>query len=214
MEQVVQNQLLEVVKQVEEHVDEQLQKLEKLDIDDLEKLREKRLDEMKAAAKKKQEWLSMGHGEYSELTDEKEFFEVSKKSSSIVCHFYKDGTPRCKIVDHHLAILAPKHPEARFCKVNVERCPFLTQRLSIRVIPTIALIVNQKTKDYIVGFTDLGNRDDFKTDILEWRIAQAGGIQYAGDLATPPDQEKKSSLLLQKSIRGTQYSDSDSDLED
>lgn len=70
--------------------------------------------------------LLKGHGEYAELYDEKEFFEVSKKSENIACLFYKDDSPRSKIVDHHFKILAKKHIEARFCKLNVERCPFLT----------------------------------------------------------------------------------------
>lgn len=107
--------------------------------------------------------MLQGHGEFSELVDEKEFFEVSKKSSNIVCHFYRDGAERCKIVDKHLKILAAKHLEAKFCKVNAEKCPFLTQRLRIKVIPSIALIKDSKTRDYIVGFTDLGNCDDFST---------------------------------------------------
>jgi len=70
--------------------------------------------------------LLQGHGEYSELYDEKEFFEISKKSENIVCLFYKDDSQRCKIVDRHFKILAKRHIEARFCKLNVERCPFLT----------------------------------------------------------------------------------------
>lgn len=107
--------------------------------------------------------MLQGHGDYSELVDEKEFFEVSKKSTNIVCHFYRDGAERCKIVDKHLKILAAKHLEAKFCKVNAEKCPFLTQRLRIKVIPSIALIKDSKTRDYIVGFTDLGNCDDFST---------------------------------------------------
>lgn len=123
-------------------------------------------------------WFCQGHGEYQELADEKEFFEVSKKSANIVCHFYRDSTPRCRIVDMHLKILAGRHLEAKFCKVNAEKCPFLTQRLRIKVIPSIALIKDSKTKDYIVGFTDLGNCDDFSTEMLEWRIAQSGAIEY------------------------------------
>lgn len=119
-----------------------------------------------------------GHGVYTELADEKEFFEVSKKSPNIVCHFYRNAAERCKIVDMHLKILAKKHIEARFCKVNAEKSPFLTQRLRIKIIPTIACIKDSKTKDYIVGFTDLGNRDDFSTEMLEWRIAQSTAIKY------------------------------------
>jgi len=41
---------------------------------------------------------------------------------------------RCKIVDKHLALLAPKHMETKFCKINAEKCPFLTDRLKIRYV--------------------------------------------------------------------------------
>ena len=36
-------------------------------------------------------------------------------------------------MDKHLAILAPKHVETKFCKINAEKCPFLTDRLKIRL---------------------------------------------------------------------------------
>jgi hypothetical protein len=45
---------------------------------------------------------------------------------------YNVANFRCKIVDKHLAILAPKHVETKFCKINAEKCPFLTDRLKIR----------------------------------------------------------------------------------
>lgn len=145
------------------------------------------------------------------MVDEKEFFEVSKKSDNIVCHFYRDVAERCKIVDKHLRILASKHMEAKFCKVNAEKCPFLTQRLRIKVIPSIALICDSKTKDYIVGFTDLGNCDDFSTDMMEWRIAQSGAIEYNGDLLTPPDNRKRQTFENKnKTIKSSRAYDSDS----
>ena len=64
-----------------------------------------------------------------ELYDEKEFFETSKKSENVVCHFYRDSFERCKIVDKHLAQLARKHIETKFCKINAEKAPFLTGEL-------------------------------------------------------------------------------------
>lgn len=190
MEQIIENTLMTAAAQIEKQLDTQIERLENMDEDELRNIRQQRLKEMKELSKKKQEWLSNGHGVYTELTDEKEFFEVSKKSPNIVCHFYKDSTERCKIVDMHLKLLAPKHIETRFCKVNAEKSPFLTQRLRIKVIPTIALIKDGKTKDYIIGFTDLGNRDDFSTEMMEWRIAQSGAIDYKGDLLSPPDQKR------------------------
>jgi len=216
MDQILHQTLVTAASQLEQQLDSQISQLDNLDTDDLQALRNQRLNELKALNKKKQDWINCGHGQYSELCDEKEFFEMSKKSPNIVVHFYRDSTERCKVVDKHLQILSKKHIEAKFCKVNAEKSPFLTQRLRIKVIPTIALIKDNKTKDYIVGFDDLGGRDDFSTEMMEWRIAQSGAIDYNGDLLTPPDQAKKQKNLLQqqkKTIRGREY-DSDSDFDD
>ncbi|XP_013779565.1 thioredoxin domain-containing protein 9-like [Limulus polyphemus] len=183
----VETKLLEATKIVEEQIDAEIEKLEKLDIDELESLRKQRLDALKKQETKKREWLEKGHGEYSELPEEKEFFEVCKKSENVVCHFYRESTFRCKIVDKHLAALARKHIETKFCKIDVEKSPFLTDRLRIRVLPTIVLCKNAITKDFIVGFDDLGGHDEFSTEMLEWRIARAEVIIYNGDLTTPPN---------------------------
>ena len=48
----------------------------------------------------------------------------------------------------------------------VSNLPFIFQ-----VIPTIIMIKDAQTRGYVVGFTDLGNTDDFTTEMLEWRIA-------------------------------------------
>ena len=53
---------------------------------------------------------------------------------------------RCKILDKHLSLIAQQHLETRFIKLDVEKAPFLTQRLGIRVIPTMGLIKDGKTK--------------------------------------------------------------------
>ncbi|XP_055847724.1 thioredoxin domain-containing protein 9 [Episyrphus balteatus] len=215
MAHILENQLINAAQHIEQQLDQQLDRLESLGTDDLQMIREQRIKEMKELNKKKQEWLANGHGVYTELADEKEFFEVSKKSPNIVCHFYRDSTERCRIVDMHLKILAAKHVEAKFCKVNAEKSPFLTQRLRIKIIPTIALVKDSKTKDFIVGFTDLGNCDDFSTDMLEWRIAQSGAIDYKGDLINPPDAKKSSKSYInrpKKAIRGG-YDSDDSDID-
>ena len=172
---------------------------------------------MKQAAHQRQEWLSQGHGSYQEISGESDFFEECKKSDRIVCHFYRDSTFRCQIVDKHLHLLAPKHLETRFLKLSVERSPFLCQRLSIRILPTIACVINNVTKDYIKGFDDLGGVDDFSTEMLEWRLGCAGVINYSGNLLEPPDKKReggrqKNPNRLQKTIRGGNVSsDSDDD---
>ncbi|XP_076243399.1 phosducin-like protein 3 [Calliopsis andreniformis] len=212
MEAVLQQKVIEATQCVEKQLDAELEKLDNLDISDFEKLREARLKKLKLLQQKQQNWLSLGHGEYTELPYEKDFFEMSKKSENIVCLFYKDDSPRSKIMDHHLKILAKKHIEAKFCKLNVERCPFLTERLRIKIIPTVALILNGKTKDYIVGFTDLGNCDDFSTETLEYRISLSGVIKFEESFSV--ENSKKpwlSQVSKPKTIRGRNSSNSDSD---
>lgn len=215
MEVALQQKVIEATQCIERQLDTELEKLDNLDINDFEKLRENRLKKLKLLQQQKQNWLSLGHGEYSELAYEKEFFEISKKSENIVCLFYKDDSPRCKIIDHHLKILAKKHIEAKFCKLNVERCPFLTERLRIKIVPTVALIVNGKTKDYIVGFTKLGNRDDFTTEMLEYSISLSGAIKFEDNFSVENSTKPwLSHVPKSKTIKGQNSSYSDESDED
>ncbi|XP_057709459.1 thioredoxin domain-containing protein 9 isoform X1 [Corythoichthys intestinalis] len=209
--------LLESAKQVEEQVDAELAKLNEMDDDDFEKMRERRLEALKKAQKQKQEWLSKGHGEYRELPSEKDFFSEVKESKKVVCHFYRNSTFRCKIMDKHLALLAKKHVETKFIKLNAEQAPFLAERLRIKVIPTLALLIDGKSKDYVVGFRDLGNTDEFSTEMLEWRLGCADVINYSGNLMEPPTSTQKPhsrfTKIEKKTIRGRGY-DTDSDDDD
>jgi len=168
--------------------------------------------------------LANGHGKYDEIPDERSFFAECKNAKNLIVHFYREATFRCKIVDKHLCILAAKHLEAKFLKIDAEKSPFLTQKLKIRVLPTICLLRDGKVVDFIVGFTELGNTDDFATVVLEWRIATQQIIDYDGDLMSRPEKgvaapSRTKELLAQtvrdkkKNIRGTEdgYSSDEND---
>jgi len=216
IEQQIQNTVLQAAKVVEEQVDSELEKLDRMTTDEMEELREKRLNQLKKYEEQKREWLHKGHGQYNEVPGDKEFFAETKDSPRLVCHFYRDSTFRCKIVDKHLAILAPKHIETKFLKVNAERCHFLIEKLNVRVLPTILLVKDGKFVDRIIGFDDLGGHDEFTTEMMEWRIARAGVINYSGDLSIPPGQaaRKSNTTILKKSIRSRRDMDDDEDSED
>ncbi|CAF1163375.1 unnamed protein product [Rotaria sordida] len=193
MEQVFEQKLMQAAQAVEEQVDAELNRLEKLTEEDVEKFRAQRLESMKQEHKKRQEWLANGHGEYEDLPGEKELFDITKKSEQI---------------------LARKHIETKFVKLNVDRAPFITERLHIKTLPTIALLIDNIVKDKIIGFTDLGNHDEFSTEILEWRLGRGGAIDYKGDLKSPPDDnEKKKTINLfgkkPKTIRNGMGGDDD-----
>lgn len=54
--------------------------------------------------------------------------------------------------------LSPPHTQ-----INAEKAPYLTDKLKVWMLPTLALIKNEKVVDYVVGFDDLGGKDDFTT---------------------------------------------------
>lgn len=219
MERALEQQLMQAATVVEQQLDNEINRLENLDDDDIEKIREKRMKALRQAQSQKHEWIQKGHGTLSELPSEKDFFDTCKQSNKVVCHFYKNSTFRCKILDSHLKKLSEQHLETKFVKLDVEKAPFLTQRFNIRVIPTMGVVKDGKTQGFIVGFGEFGNCDDFTTEMLEWRLGCAEIIKYSGDLSNPPTKEKskKNSILAQaknpKTIRGRTDNDSDSDLE-
>ncbi|KAJ3698429.1 hypothetical protein LUZ61_002134 [Rhynchospora tenuis] len=201
--QIVEKQVLTVVKAVEDKIDEEIAALDRLDLDDLEALRERRLQQMKKMAEKRNKWISLGHGEYSDI-GEKEFFAVVKASERVVCHFYRENWP-CKVMDKHLAILAKQHMETRFIKVHAEKSPFLTEKLRVVVLPTLALVKNAKVDDYVVGFDELGGTDGFSTEVLEERLARAEVIFLEGEGSRPAKAASK------RSVRQSDANLSDSD---
>jgi len=214
MDQAVQQQVLQAAKAVESIVDKEMDRLDNLDGDDLQRIRQDRLKEMKKQVERKEQWKQIGHGKYEELKDEKEFFEEQKKSERFVCHFYRESTFRCKIVDKHLEAIARKHIETRFVKIDAERSMWLAQRLKVKVLPTLACIKDSKTKDFIVGFDDLGGVDEFPTEMLEWRLSMSEMINYNGD--KPVLKQKCQEKIFgyagkQKNIRDDGDSDDDSD---
>ncbi|XP_059617188.1 thioredoxin domain-containing protein 9 [Phlebotomus argentipes] len=173
--------------------------------EELATLRQKRLQEFRERQLKMEQWRKNGHGQYGHLADEREFFDATKASSNVVCHFYRDDEELCRVFDMHLGRLAAKHMEARFCRLNAARAPFLIERLRIRGAPTVVLVRNSKTTDYVVGLRDLGGKPDFATEVLERRLAVGGVIEVE---ETEISAVKKPSLKI---IRGREEDSSDSE---
>ncbi|XP_004496907.1 thioredoxin domain-containing protein 9 homolog [Cicer arietinum] len=204
IEEVIEKQVLTVAQAVEDKIDEEIAALERLDDDDLEALRERRLQQMKKMSEKRSRWISLGHGEYTEIPSEKDFFSVVKASERVVCHFFRENWP-CKVVDKHLSLMAKQHIETRFVKINAEKCPFLAEKLKIVVLPTLALIKNAKVDDYVVGFDELGGTDDFSTEVLEERLAKAQVIFLDGESSL---HRARSNAQNKRSVRQSTRADS------
>lgn len=199
--------VLKVAEEIEGKLDEELKELE-----DIEKLRERRLKELQERAKLEKEWIALGHGQYEELSDEKEFFNTTKKSKNVVCHFFKSDIFLCKVMDHHLKLLCKKHLEAKFCKIDAARCKFLIERLHVKTFPTILCIGESQVRSRVTNFREMKQCEEHCTDTLEWHIAKSGVLVYSGDLNVPPEiSHSKKKVKPVRGIRGQSDDSDDSD---
>lgn len=81
--------VLQTLGAVEAAVDQNMKAIDNLGEDDFEVLRQKRLREMKERQIKVKKWRLQGHGTYTEIQNEKDFFEIAKKSERVIVHFYR-----------------------------------------------------------------------------------------------------------------------------
>ena len=145
---------------------EGLDDLEEIDSEE-ERIMQKEMEKMRKTAESKREELAKKiknekYGSYTEII-ETEFLDTMLKNDKVVCHFYHKDFERCKIIDKHLKIIAENHRETLFVKINVEKTPFFTAKLNVRVLPTIILFVKGKSVHRFIGFQDFGMNDDFPT---------------------------------------------------
>ncbi|XP_020574340.1 thioredoxin domain-containing protein 9 homolog [Phalaenopsis equestris] len=115
---------------------------------------------------------------------------------------------RSNVMDKHLSILAKQHTETRFLKVHAEKSPFLTERLRVVVLPTLALIKNAKVDDYVVGFDELGGNDEFSTEELEERLAKSQVLFFEGEASSILNRSRASKRSIRQS-ESSNLSDSD-----
>ena len=161
-----------------------------LDDPELEKVHEQRLSQLKSEREKRQQMSHKGHGELTDITEE-DFLEVMTKTELVVCHFFHKDFERCKIMDKHLRLLAPKFFTTRFCRIHAPDTPFFVAKLSVQMLPCVIFFVDGVAVDRVVGFDELGAKDDFATEVLEARLLSCGAVKpQKVQEAREPEQER------------------------
>ena len=59
------------------------------------------------------------------------------------------------------------------------------------MLPTLALIRHEKTVDYVVGFEDMGGKDDFSTVTLARRLCAAGVLHEEAQRVVQPTRNMR-----------------------
>ena len=147
--------------------------------------------------------MSKGHGQYEEIT-ELEFLPTVTKSAFVICHFYHKDFERCKIIDMHLSAICRTHTEAKFVKIDAEKCPFFVSKLQVQCLPTIVLFIDGIAVDRIVGFEELGGKDEFPELLLTRRLISGGVLMSL-------NKKEKGEIKIRKDGKGRKDDDSESD---
>ncbi|XP_072963945.1 thioredoxin domain-containing protein PLP3B-like [Typha angustifolia] len=182
---------------------------ELIDDPELEKLHAERVAALKKEVEKREVLKRQGHGEYREVS-EGDFLGEVTGSEKVICHFYHREFYRCKIMDKHLKALAPVHVATKFIKLDAENAPFFVTKLAIKTLPCVILFKNGIAFDRLVGFQDLGGKDDFTTRGLENLLKKKGIISERkgnGDDEDGSDDEDR----RKRNVRSSTVQDSDSD---
>lgn len=146
---------------------------ELMDDPELERLHADRIAALKKEAEKRQALKKQGHGEYREVT-EADFLGEVTGSEKVICHFYHREFYRCKIMDKHLKSLAPRHMDAKIIKLDAENAPFFVAKLGVKTLPCVILFRKGIAVDRLIGFQDVGGKDDFATRTLEALLIKKG----------------------------------------
>ncbi|KAK3010675.1 hypothetical protein RJ639_011278 [Escallonia herrerae] len=192
--------------QASSSVNEEVDLDELMDDPELEKLHADRIAALKKEAEKRQLLKNKGHGDYREI-GEGDFLGEVTSSEKVICHFYHREFYRCKIMDKHLKSLAPRHVDTKFIKLDAENAPFFVAKLGIKMLPCVVLFRKGIAIDRVVGFQDLGGKDDFPTKALEVLMLKKGIISEnkVDEDANDYDESRR------RTVRSSVHSDSDSE---
>ncbi|KAM0970360.1 hypothetical protein FF1_018448 [Malus domestica] len=186
---------------------------ELMDDPELEKLHADRINALKKEAEKREALKRKGHGEYRDIT-EGDFLGEVTGTEKVICHFYHREFYRCKIMDKHLKTLASKHVDSKFIKLDAENAPFFVTKLGIKTLPCVILFRGSPffrkgvAVDRLVGFQEVGAKDDFSTRALEVALIKKGIISEKKEDGDEDDGYLEGG---RRTVRSSVNLDSDSD---
>ncbi|RPB18445.1 thioredoxin-like protein [Terfezia boudieri ATCC MYA-4762] len=184
----------ENVKDLSDDEDDLLAELER-DDSAMDAFREKRMQQLHDEFARARRMKDQDHGYYGEAATEKEVLDATTSSKYCIAHFFHADFRRCKIMDNHLENLAQKHFDTKIIRIDVDKAPFLVERLKVKVLPCVISFIDGKGVDRLEGFEKLRNTDNFTTAMLESHFLLIGVFQRA---KTTGDSAKKSIFGTEK----------------
>ncbi len=82
-----------------------------------------------------------------EIPEEREVLSATTEAKKCVVHFFHPDFLRCNIMNQHLDAIAHQHFQTKFIKFNVEKGPWLCQKLKIQTLPAVLCFIDGIVKD-------------------------------------------------------------------
>lgn len=175
----------------------------------LEEIRRRRMEEMRKVQMKHAENVAKGHGRVRTIAQDEFLPECTGSSEWVAIHFFHRDFERCKIMDHHLNIVAPLHSTCKFLRIDAEKAPFFVSKLQVRTLPTLIAFRDGKVVRRLTGFDGLvssanGNVDPdrWETSRLQEWLASTGAIEYERN----PSADELRQEMERLGVRGPIYS--------
>ena len=171
----------------------------------LEEIRVHRLEQLRQEQLRNMELKSRGHGDYRTISQDEFLPETTtcasagalvssslSKSSSpewVVVHFFHDEFMKCKVMDHHLKIVAEKHLECKFLRIEAQKAPFFCTKLKVVTLPTVLVLQNGIVVNRLVGFEGIADGNEWPTRLLQAWLGKSGAIQHTTPTSREIDEE-------------------------
>jgi len=146
-------------------------------------LRESRIQALSHQLAQRKSLHSQGFGTYTHPASEKDLLHLTTSVNKCIVHFYHPSFHRCSIMDEHLGNLAESHLETRFLRMDVEKAPFLVEKLGVKVLPCVIGFVDGVGLGRIVGFEGIEAGDSCKTGDVEEKLVGMGVLERVEGLA-------------------------------
>lgn len=173
---------------------------------ELDAIRQRRINQMRAAQAQAAQHRALGHGEVRTITQDEFLPECTGSSEWVAVHFYHKEFERCKIMDHHLAAIAPQHMDCKFLRLDAEKAPFFVHKLQIKTLPCLIVFQEGKAIDRLEGFAGLAidesEPDKWHTGRLQKWISETGAIKYR----VPTEEIKEEMRRMGIRAKGTVWS--------
>lgn len=118
--------------------------------------RQKRLQELQQEFNQIDYSLNQGVG-LKDLSKEHELMNYVTANDLVIIHFYQNNFPKCILVNNLLNQLSQRHLGPLWLSINVKNCPFLVQKLQIKVLPCIAIYNRANLVKKILGYEFVEN---------------------------------------------------------